>query len=283
MADNAMGEFVQVAEDAARRAGEVLLHWLERKSVREKGPKDLVTEADIEAQAVIRSTLLKSFPDHGFHGEEGDPIPGRGGWEWVVDPLDGTTNFVHQLPGFAVSIALRQQQRPVVGVVFDPLARECFVAAAGQGARRNGVPIRPSSCRTLSAALVAASFSPAVRRGSLEIERFIEVLEESQSLRRLGSAALNLCYVAMGRLDAYWTTSVRSWDVAAGALILAESGGIITNLQGGPLDLDRPELVAASQRSTHQELMAVIRRVDARFASRSGNVSKPAGDAEAKL
>ncbi|MBM4003274.1 MAG: inositol monophosphatase [Planctomycetes bacterium] len=276
-------EFVRVAEDAARCAGDVLLHWLERKSVREKGPKDLVTEADLEAQSVIRSILLKSFPEHGFQGEEGDSIPGENGWEWVVDPLDGTANYVHQLPGFAVSIALRQKHRRVVGVVYDPWARECFIASAGHGARRNGTRIRPSSCGTLSSALVAASFSPVVRRGSLEIERFIEVLEESQSVRRLGSAALNLCYVAMGRLDAYWTTSVKSWDVAAGALILEEAGGIITNLRGEPLDLDQPELIAASQTSTHQELMSVIQRVDARFDSRSVRRPQSDGDAEAKL
>lgn len=251
-------EYLDAAVQAARAAGAVLMDWFDRKSYREKKPKDLVTEADLASQDAIRTRLLTAFPEHGFLGEEGQDQPSSNGYRWIVDPLDGTVNYVHRLPGFAVSIALEYQGQMLVGVVHDPHADECFTAALGGGSRLNGAAIEPSRCQAMREALIAASFSADVSRDSLEICRFLEVLEACQSVRRLGSAALNLCYVAMGRLDAYWTTSVQAWDVAAGALILTEAGGRISNMTGGELDWQKPEMVAAAGDSLRQRLIETL-------------------------
>lgn len=246
-----------------------------RAVAREKGPKDLVTEADTSAQCVIRSILLAAYPSHDFLGEE-DPVAtepdmstGRRGssFRWIVDPLDGTANYVHGLPGFAVSIGLERGGGLLAGVVFDPRLDECFVAALGSGAELNGKPLSVSACRSLRQAMVAASFPPNINRNSPEIPRFADVLVQSHSLRRLGSAALNLCYVAAGRLDAYWTTGCKVWDVAAGVLMVREAGGIITGIDGGPLELADPKLATAATAELHAEFLHVL----------SGRRRSPAG------
>ncbi|MCO6454292.1 MAG: inositol monophosphatase [Pirellulaceae bacterium] len=265
-----MSEFLQVAEQAARAAGRVLRDLSGRVQIREKGPKDLVTEADLAAQRVIRDILLGAFPGHQFLGEEDlpetdGPRERPGDYCWVVDPLDGTTNYSHQLPQYSVSIALVRNDQVQVGLVYDPSLDEVFSAEAGRGAALNGVPIQTSRCQHLAAALVAASFSANVPRGSTEIARFVEVLHSAQALRRMGSAALNLCYLAAGRLDAYWATSVKSWDVAAGWLLVREAGGMVTGVDGGPFDWRQPHFAAASTPALHGELLEVLLR-----ASRSG-------------
>jgi myo-inositol-1(or 4)-monophosphatase len=256
-----MPEFLEVAERAARAGGEVLLHYQDRFTGREKGPRDLVTEADLASQQRIRGILLGEFPDHDFLGEEDDPeAPPASGREyrWVVDPLDGTTNYVHRMPNYAVSIALQRGNEILAGVVFDPIAKECFAAALGKGATLNGKPFGTSACQQAASALVAASFSALVERDSLEIRRFIEGLLACQGVRRLGSAALNLCYVACGRLDAYWATSVKLWDVAAGVLLVREAGGVVTSVEGGPLNLLKPELLASSSEALNREMTRIL-------------------------
>ncbi len=264
-----MSDFLPICVEAARAAGHVLLDWQSRFSVREKGRNDLVTEADDAAQEVIREILLKAIPDHDFLGEEeaadrkqqGLPNPPRSSpFRWIVDPLDGTANYVHGLPAYAVSIALERGQDLLCGCVFDPSSSECFTAVAGQGAALNGKPIRVSHCQSLASAMVAVSFPPNVPRGSIEITRFVEVLHAAQSVRRLGSAALNLCYIGAARLDSYWATSVSSWDVAAGVLIVREAGGIVTDIRGTPLEIDRPEFVAACSPQLHAEVLDLLRR-----------------------
>jgi myo-inositol-1(or 4)-monophosphatase len=262
-----MPEYQQVAERAARAGGAVLQDWLGRIVAREKSPKDLVTEADVASQQVIQKTLLEEFPEHGFLGEEesiaDDEHAGSLDWLsesycWVVDPLDGTVNYVHGLQPFAVSIALMQQGQPIVGVVYDPCSEECYSAELGQGAQLNGEPLQSSACESLDQSLVAASFPPDVPRGSLEISQFVEMLHQTQALRRLGSAALNLCYLAAGRLDAYWATSLKAWDVAAGVLIAQEAGALITDLAGLPLQWGQPQLAAAATPPLHQQLLATL-------------------------
>src|SRR5262249_24945311 len=171
-------------------------------------------------------------------------------------------NYVHHLPGYAVSIALEHAGELLVGVVLDPLSRDCFLAEQGKGARLNGKRLAASNCQALEKALIAVSFSPHVGRDSPEIRRFVEILLASQSIRRMGSAALNLSYVAAGRLDGYLATSVSIWDVAAGLLLVKEAGGIATGLDGGPLDLERPELVAAASEPLLKELVAVVQRAN---------------------
>jgi myo-inositol-1(or 4)-monophosphatase len=256
-----MSQYLQVAEQAARASGDILLDFQHRITGREKGPRDLVTEADLASQRSIRKILLTAFPDHDFLGEEDDPQapPAQGReYRWVVDPLDGTLNYVHGLQAYAVSIALEQRGQIVAGVVFDPILKECYTAAQGQGARLNGKPIKSSACQSAGAALVAASFPPLVDRHSLEVTRFLAALEACQGVRRLGSAALNMAYVAAGRLDAYWATSVKIWDIAAGVLLVREAGGVVTHVQGGPLDLAHPELLAASTGPLSQDLFKVL-------------------------
>ncbi|MEE3370874.1 MAG: inositol monophosphatase family protein [Planctomycetota bacterium] len=258
-----MSDFIKVCERAARAGGDVLLKWQQRIQAREKGPKDLVTQADIESQEVIQEILLKAFPDHGFLGEE-DPLgavegpPAEGEYCWVVDPLDGTANYVHGLQSFAVSIALRCGGDVIAGTVYDPIRDECYNAVRGEGAWLNGAAIAASGCRVLEQALVAVSFPASVPRGSEEIAGFIEVLHRSRAVRRLGSAALNLSYLAAGRLDGYWASSVKIWDVAAGVLLVQEAGGVVSGPGGGTFDLDAPKLATAATSELHAELISAL-------------------------
>jgi myo-inositol-1(or 4)-monophosphatase len=203
--------------------------------------------------------VLGAFPKHGFLGEENANFAmGDQGYRWIVDPLDGTTNYVHGIPNYSVSIALERAGQLLVGVVLDPVTGEAYAAALGQGATVRGKPISVSTVDRLSQAIVAMSFPPGVRRGDREILEFLEVLENAQSMRRYGSSALNLCYVADGRFDGYWSTSTKIWDIAAGALIVSEAGGTITDRQGGKFALDPPHFVAAATPPLHAELLQVL-------------------------
>jgi myo-inositol-1(or 4)-monophosphatase len=259
-----MLEFLKTAEHAARTAGKLLDNLQGRCQVWSKGPKDFVTEADIAAQKVIREIVLEAYPTHGFVGEEDQAAHAWNedfaGYRWIVDPLDGTSNYVHQLPSYAVSIALELNGEILVGVVFDPASDECFTATLGHGAFLNGELIQASRCEDFADAMVAASFAANIQRGSVEIARFIEVLVACHSMRRLGSAALNLCYLGAGRLDAYWATSVKPWDVAAGVLIAKEAGAVFTSVEGGVFDIRRPQLAGSANEKLHQQLLHVLGR-----------------------
>lgn len=259
-------QYSAVCEEVARRCGQVLVAMRGKSAVQEKGPKDLVTEADFASQEVARTVIQHAFPTHRFVGEEtlpaaagNAPVATAEDYCWIVDPLDGTLNFVRELPNYAVSVALRHGPHVLVGGVYDPVLDEYFAAARGGGATLNGRRLATARCRQLSHALVAASLPNEVPRDSPDVRRFIEVMHRSQAIRRLGSAALNLCYVAAGRLDAYWATCVKVWDVAAGQLIVREAGGHITHPDGTDFALDRPQLVAAATPALHGELMEVLR------------------------
>lgn len=258
-----MHEYFTVCEQAARMGGRVLLDWQGRINPREKAPKDLVSEADLASQQAIYEIIHRAFPNHDFLGEEGDPSENaqlESEFRWIVDPLDGTINYVHRLPAFSVSVALECRGEVQVGVVYDPIADECFSAVRGAGAFLNGEKIYVSNCESLREALAAASFSAGVARDSEEISRFLDVLVKCQALRRMGSAALNLAYLATGRLDAYWATSVKVWDVAAGLLLVREAGGLISGVDGEPFDLSRPQFAAAATSALHTELVSTLRR-----------------------
>ena len=221
-----------------------------------------MTEADLASQQAIQALIESVYPSHRFLGEE-DGLPADlaeklAGYCWIVDPLDGTTNYVHHMPAFAVSVALCLHGEPVVGVVYDPSLDECFAAERGAGASLNGVRIQCSTETELRQSLLAASFSPSIPEESQEVDRFVRVLYECQALRRLGSAALNLAYVACGRLDGYWATSVKPWDVAAGCLLVAESGAEITDIGGGPFDLKDPKFLATSTPTLHMVLRRLL-------------------------
>lgn len=250
-------------EKVARIGGEELLKWQNKINAREKAPNDLVTEADLASQRAIRLAIAGQFPDHDFLGEEQDPeaIETASGAEyrWVVDPLDGTANYVHGLPNFAVSVAVERRGEVQAGVVYDPTTNECFSAALGKTALLNGQPIRPSDCARAANAMVAASFSAKVPRNSIEVLRFIEAVHNCQGIRRFGSAALNLCYVACGRLDSYWATSVRWWDVAAGLLVVRQAGGVAVGFGGGEIRPERPEILVSATSPLQEEMLGLFK------------------------
>jgi myo-inositol-1(or 4)-monophosphatase len=254
-----ISEFGKICEETAMAAGEVLLQWAGRFHVKEKGRSDLVTEADLASQQVIRDKLLGAFPGHGFLAEENEQIPSRDqDYRWIVDPLDGTMNYVHGVPNYAVSIALAKGSDVVVGTVYDPTSRECFSAMRGRGAWLNGERISVSGTTDLAAALVAVSFATHVERGDPEISEFIEVMLKARGIRRMGSSALNLCYLAAGRFDGYWSKSTKIWDIAAGALLVREAGGVITAFDGGALDVERPQFVSAATPHLHRQIREAL-------------------------
>lgn len=258
-------QWLKVAQEAALQAGQVLLDWQRKFTTREKGTNDFVTDADFASQEAIYRHLMGNFSDHAFLGEEDlgkNASLSHPGPIWVVDPLDGTANYVHQLQTYAVSIALVLEGKVELGVVYDPILRECFTAVREGGAFLNGEPLRTSGCPSAAKGMIAVSFSNAVPRGSIEISRFIETLHTCQSVRRLGSAALNLAYVAAGRLDGYFATSVKAWDIAAGVLLVEEAGGKVTDLVGGPLDLARPAFLATASSAMHAEMIEVLGRAE---------------------
>jgi myo-inositol-1(or 4)-monophosphatase len=266
-----MSDFMAVCEQAARAGGAALQDWEKRFTIREKGPKDLVTEADFASQQAIRKVVLSTFPDHRFLGEERDEADGDaaesaatgdGAYRWIVDPLDGTLNYIRGMPSYAVSVALERGGDVLAGVVFDPMLNECFAAAAGRGAFLNGNRIRASRCKSLPEALVAVSFSANVARDSVEVRRFVEVLHAGQAVRRSGSAALNLCYIASARLDAYFASSIQVWDVAAGVLVAREAGAFVTSIMGRDFDLRRPDLAVAATAELHAELLETLSRAE---------------------
>ena len=263
-----MESAMELAVDAAQSAGAILRNMLETASVREKAPKDLVTDADIAAQNCIESRIQSVFPQHPFLGEESTHSNidaasiANSDWLWVVDPLDGTVNYVHRMPNFAVSIALMNRGQTVLGVVFDPMANDMYAAILGCGSTCNGRPLQSSRCTRLDQALVAASLPPQIQRDSLEVAQFVEVLIRSQSMRRLGSAALNLCYVGQGRLDAYWASSIKVWDIAAGALIANEAGASLKKLDGSPFNPWAGQLVATSTEPLCIELLECLDSVE---------------------
>ena len=262
-----MQEIAKVCEQAAKIGGDVLLDWRGRFDVQHKGRFDLVTQADLEAQVAIRDHLLTAYPDHDFLGEEntssldGD-IPQEGhDCRWIVDPLDGTTNYVHHLKNYCVSIALQRREYIEVCTVFDPELGECYTAQRGRGAFLNGERLQTSTVKRLTESLIAGSFPPNVERDSVDVKAFLALVDQCQSLRRLGSAALNLCYVAAGRLDAYWALNLRPWDMAAGLLLVQEAQGVITGPEGLPVDLEQPRLIAAATNELHEELIGVFSTV----------------------
>jgi myo-inositol-1(or 4)-monophosphatase len=252
-------EFLAAAEEAARAAGQILQSWAGRFTVSEKGPADLVTEADVASQEAIHRILHERFPGHGFVGEEGLlSAPGGTEYRWIIDPLDGTSNYVHRFPYYAVSIGLECRGELVVGVIYDPTRQEMFAARRGVGATLDGRPICVSRFDHLDRAMVIASFPPGVTADSLPIKRFLKVLPYAQTIHRSGSAALNLAYIAAGRLEAFWSTSLKPWDVAAGALIVTEAGGRVTTMSGGPFDIEVPDLLGSNGTGIHEELSVLL-------------------------
>lgn len=248
--------FVTVATEAARAAGDILMAKRGRVAVEFKSSHaDLVTEADRAAEKAVFDVLERAFPDHAFLGEESGSRRNDSPYRWIVDPLDGTTNYAQGLPMFAVSIGLEREGHLVAGVIYAPALDGLYSAHAGGGAFLNGEPIRVSSEERLENSLLVTGFvhdENVIRSNVGPLGSFIG---KTRGVRMLGSAAVNLAFVAQGLFEAYWAPSNRAWDVAAGALIVAEAGGRVTDMTGGPLDLDRPRLLATNGR-LHDVMMA---------------------------
>ena len=251
-------EFVWVPKAAAiaREAGARLREFLAQGVETEyKGDVDLVTVADRTSEALIRKRLGESFPEHGIFGEEGTRDRMEGEFRWYVDPLDGTTNFAHGMPHFCVSLGLEQRAAGstaqedgtlVAAVVYDPMRDELFSAEKGKGAWLNGKRIRASRTPELAEALVATGFPSQKRHLSPNIHFYQEFTLRSHGVRRAGSAALDLTYVASGRLDAFWEFNLNPWDTAAGILLVEEAGGKVTSFSGEPYRLDSREILASN-------------------------------------
>jgi myo-inositol-1(or 4)-monophosphatase len=254
-----LNDLLRVAEEAARIGGDVLRAWGEKFTVSEKGPADLVTEADLASQVAIHDFIRARHPNHDFLGEEGlSRNDGGSGFRWIIDPLDGTSNYVHRFPYYAVSIGVEHLGEMVVGVIYDPTRDEMFAAVRGSGAMLNGSPIHVSRFSPLSQAMVIASFPPGVKADSPAMLRFLKVLPHAQTIHRSGSAALNLAYIAAGRLDGYWSSSLKPWDMAAGIVLVREAGGRITKTDGSPIDHHVMSLLATNGTQVHRELVALL-------------------------
>ena len=243
-----MNPFRPVAVEAARRAGRLLREELGNPHrISYKGAVNLVTEMDRRSEGLIVDQLLEAFPDHGVLAEEGGHRPGRSEFRWHIDPLDGTTNYAHGFPVFAVSIALERAGVVELGVAYDPTRDEAFVAERGAGATLNGDPIRVSACTDLDQGLLATGFPYDIRTtAETNLPEYAALALRAQAVRRLGSAVLDLCYVAAGRLDGYWELTLGSWDMAAGALMVREAGGCVTDVRGTPWRLDGRGVLATN-------------------------------------
>ena len=262
-----MNRFLATAEQAVREGGEVLAQMLGRVTVREKGPADLVTEADFASQDTVRRIVLGEYPEHGLIGEEddGEVRPNEEvEYRWIVDPLDGTTNFVHGVPHFCVSLALERQGQLVVGAVYNPMSGECFLAEAGKGATLNGHAISTSNTTDLSQSLAALGLPSVVDSQTPDLLLFNEALSKCQAIRRTGSAALNLCYVACGRFDVSWSYCTKVWDIAAGALMIQEAGGVVESPDGGAFDVHKGQVLSAASEALMDQVIEMAARAGLR-------------------
>jgi myo-inositol-1(or 4)-monophosphatase len=256
--------YLATAIEAVMRAGDAqMARFGGDMRVEKKGAIDLVTEIDIAIEREFRAMIAERFPDHEVLGEEFAPAAGAGAARfcWVFDPIDGTTNYAHGLPIFCSSLALEVDGEPVVAAVYDPNRKELFTAERGEGARLNGQPLRVSSAETLIDSLLVTGFHYDVHKdpGSV-IEMFAAFIQRARAVRRLGSAALDLCYVAAGRFDGFWERKLQPWDVAGGALIVAEAGGRVTTMTGESYGSRKGSVLATNGR-IHEAMLEVIARV----------------------
>jgi len=246
----------------AQEAGGLLLDRLGRSAVEHKGVVDLVTEADKASERFLVERLHALLPDAGMLAEEGTGTDRNSGLRWIVDPLDGTTNYAHGFPVFSVSIALERGGAIVIGVVLDPTRNECFSAIRGSGAFLNGQAIQVSATPDLDKALLVTGFPYDVRTTARDnLTQFRRFLKTAQAIRRGGSAALDLCYVACGRFDGFWEESLSPWDMAAGVLIVPEAKGRVTGYLGGAPDIESGNILATNGR-VHESMQSILEEIE---------------------
>jgi len=265
--------FLATAIEAVIRAGDVqMAHFGREMRVDKKGAIDLVTEIDLQVEREFRAMIADRFPSHVVLGEEFSPEADRtriAEFCWVLDPVDGTTNFAHGLPIFCSSLALEINGDAAVGAIYDPTRRELFTAQRGAGAWLNGAPIRVSSSATLLDSLLVTGFHYSIHKDPEELMGlFAAFITRARAVRRLGSAALDLCYVAAGRFDGFWEQKLQPWDVAAGALLVQEAGGRVTTSDGKPFHSSAGSILATNG-AIHLDMLDVIHSVSAEFRSRN--------------
>lgn len=265
MSTHPLTDYLAVAVEAARLGAAELERWRKQFKVKEKARADLVTDADHASQKVVKEHLLSKLPTHRFVGEEecvGKPIeetrPMDGTPTWVVDPLDGTANYVHDVPAYCVSIGLWVDGVAAVGVILDPRQNELFTAATGHGAFLNGERIHVSPTTTVRDSLISTGFPASYEAQLRNLEAWKRVSYHSQALRRTGSTALNLAYVACGRFDGYWAFDNWAWDVMAGACLVAEAGGVLTTADGKAFDPFRMDVCATNGKIQQELLQALV-------------------------
>jgi myo-inositol-1(or 4)-monophosphatase len=255
-------QYLHVCERAVRAGGTAVQEWAGKFQVKKKGPANLVTQADFASQDAILQTIQAVFPDHSLLGEEGCSPPATGdgsSYRWITDPLDGTTNYVHGIPHYAVSLALERDGDLLVGAILDPVHDECFTAAKGKGAWLNGKPIHVSKITEIGETLGVVGFPPGMPRDAPDLKVFLEAVLHCQSVHRSGSAALNLSYLAAGRYDVFWTFSTHIWDVAAGVLLLREAGGAICLPDGGEYSIENDHFLSAANPTLLTQLQEIVR------------------------
>ena len=255
----------ETVEPVIRKTGSYVLSNLGKaKDLEFKGQRNIVTSVDKTSEQMIRAELEQKFPDFKFLGEEfgGDVSES---YHWLVDPIDGTNNFYHNFPVFCISIALLEKDRPLLGLVYDPVKNELFSAREKQGAYLNTQKIKVSGTKKLRYSLLATGFNYEFKKQSdTNIEHFINFLHQSQGVRRCGSAALDLAYVASGRLDGFWELGLKPWDTAAGWLIVKEAGGEVTKINGSEFNAFCSD-IAASNGSIHKEMIQILSHKDIRY------------------
>lgn len=249
----------RVADEAADAAGEILLEFFGKATVEYKGEIDLVTNADRAAEKRIIEIVKAAFPDHGIYAEESGEQESESGVRWLIDPIDGTTNYAHGLPLFAVSIGVEVAGEIAVGIVYNPVYNEKYTAIRGKGALLNGEPIRVSRTQELDKSMLVTGFPYSVRSSELNnLDHFTNFTSRCRAVRRIGSAALDLAYVARGALDGYWESYLNPWDLAAGWLLVEEAGGKVTDLRGDPLTY-RVNQILATNGSIHGAMLDVLK------------------------
>lgn len=256
-----MEKIKQVAKEVARKAGKIAFDRLNetREIACKTGETDLVTDMDKECEKMIIERIKKEFSSHSILAEESGKQTSGDEYCWIIDPIDGTTNYAHRFPVFCVSVGVKCGDTIRVGIVYDPTRDEMFEAYEGEGAFLNGARINVSSVDPVKKTLLATGFAYDVDGKIANIDYFINMLKSAQAVRRLGSAALDLCYVACGRLDGFWEIGLQPWDTAAGQLIVQEAGGKITSIKGEPFDIFQKELLATNGK-IHDEMIKLLTR-----------------------
>ncbi len=239
-------DFLTPMQALAREAGALLMSYFGKVSIEYKGDADLVTQADRSSEKLIVESIRRQWPHHDLIGEEGSRTETGSDYRWYVDPLDGTTNFAHGYPVFCVSMGLEFRGELLAGVVYDPTRDEMFSATKGSGAQLNGRAIHVSKTPRLKESLVATGFPSHKRHKNPNINFYHQITLRSHGVRRAGSAALDLCYVACGRYEGFWEFNLNSWDTAAGVLLVKEGGGTVTNFSGGPFSIDSRQVLATN-------------------------------------